>query len=121
VHSTTGEIPYIRFQRARREKRTLFREFRIMPPFLSNKDIFCLRVERMVNSYRKISINNLELKVPGAPLHDLSACGNAQAERIQLRIVPDKESGVSEVRFWHRDKFLGMQRVKNTDLNLVQF
>ena len=110
VHSTTGEIPYIRFQRAIREKRTLFREFRIMPPFKSTKDIFCLRVERMVNPYRKVSINNLELKVPGAPLH----------ERIQLRIVPDKESGVSEVRFWYRDNFLGSQKVKNTDLNLVQ-
>jgi len=111
VHSTTGEIPYFRFQRAVREKRTLFREFRIMPPFKSSKDIFCLRVERMVNSYRKISINNLELKVPGAPLH----------ERIQLRIVPDKASGVSEVRFWHDNEFLGHQRVKNSDLNLVQF
>ena len=111
VHSTTGEIPYIRFQRAIREKRSLFREFRIMPPFNSTKDIFCLRVERMVNSYRKVSINNLELKVPGAPLH----------ERIQLRIVPDRKSGVSEVRFWHRDEFLGSQRVKNADLNLVQF
>jgi len=43
----------------------------------------------MVNSYRKISINNLELRVPSAPLH----------ERIQLRITPDKESGLSEVRF----------------------
>jgi len=111
VHSTTGEIPYIRFQRAIRGKRTLFREFRIMPPFKSTKDIFCLRVDRMVNSYRKVSINNLELKVPGAPLH----------ERIQLRIVPDRESGISEVRFWHRDEFLGSQRVKNADLNLVQF
>ena len=70
VHSTTGEIPYIRFQRAIREKRTLFREFTIRPPFKSTKDIFCLRVERMVNSYRKISINNLELKVPNAPLHE---------------------------------------------------
>jgi len=111
VHSTTGEIPYIRFQRAIREKRTLFREFRIIPPFKSTKDIFCLRVERMVNPYRKVSINNLELKVPGAPLH----------ERIQLRIVPDRESGLSEVRFWHRDEFLGSQKVKNSDLNLVQF
>src|SRR5665648_523161 len=110
VHSTTGEIPYIRFQRAIREKRTLFREFRIIPPFNSTKDIFCLRVERMVNPYRKVSINNLELKVPGAPLH----------ERIQLRISPDKESGVSEVRFWYRDNFLGSQKVKNSELNLVQ-
>jgi len=110
VHSTTGEIPYIRFQRAIREKRSLFREFRIMPPFNSTKDIFCLRVERMVDSYRKVSINNLELKVPSAPLH----------ERIQLRIVPDKESGISEVRFWHKDNFLGSQKVKNSELNLVQ-
>ncbi len=111
VHSTTGEIPYIRFQRAIREKRSLFREFTIRPPFKSSKDIFCLRVERMVDSYRKVSINNLELKVPGAPLH----------ERIQLRIIPDKESGVSEVRFWHEDEFLGSQKVKNSELNLVQF
>jgi len=44
VHSTTREIPYIRFQRATREKRTLFREFRISPPFKSIKDIFCLKV-----------------------------------------------------------------------------
>ncbi len=65
----------------------------------------------MVNSYRKVSINNLELKVPSAPLH----------ERIQLRIVPDEESGLSEVRFWHEDKLLGSQKVKNSDLNLVQF
>jgi len=83
--------------------------------------IFCLRVERMVDSYRKVSINNLELKVPGAPLHDLSACVHAQAERIQLRIVPDRESGLSEVRFWHEDEFLGSQKVKNSELNLVQF
>jgi len=111
VHSTTGQIPHIRFQRALREKRSLFREFRIRPPFLSSKDIFCLRVERMVNPYRKVSINNLELKVPGAPLH----------EKIQLRIIPDKESGISEARFLYRDNFLGSQKVKNTDLNLVQF
>jgi hypothetical protein len=111
VHSTTGEIPYIRFQRAIREKRSLFREFTIRPPFKSTKDIFCLRVDRMVNSYRKISINNLELKVPSAPLH----------ERIQLRIVPDKESGLTEVKFWQEDELLGSQKVKNTDLNLVHF
>ena len=82
-----------------------------MPPFRSTKDIFCLRVDRMVNSYRKISINNLELKVLGAPLH----------ERIQLRIVLDKKSGISEVRFWHRDNFLGSQKVKNSEINLVHF
>ncbi|HBY57641.1 MAG TPA: hypothetical protein DEG96_07265 [Candidatus Atribacteria bacterium] len=111
IHSTTGEIPYVRFQRAIREKRSLFREFTIRPPFKSIKDIFCLRVDRMVNSYRKISINSLELRVPSAPLH----------ERIQLRIIPDKESGLSEVRFWHESELLGIQKVKNSELNLVHF
>jgi len=52
----------------------------------------------MVDSYRKVSINNLELKVPKAPLH----------EKIQLRIIPDKESGLSEVRFWHEGELLGI-------------
>ncbi|MGB6607615.1 MAG: hypothetical protein WBF28_07395 [Atribacterota bacterium] len=111
IHSTTGEIPYIRFQRAYAENKSLFREFAVRPPYKSINDIFCLRADRMVNSYRKVSINNLELKVPGAPLH----------ERIQLRIVPDKESGLSEVRFWYEDELLGIQKVKNSDLNLVQF
>ena len=67
------------------------------PAFKSTKGIFCLKVNRMVDSYRKVSINNLELKVPGAPLH----------ARIQLRISPDKESGLSEVRFWHEGELLG--------------
>jgi len=111
IHSTTGEIPYIRFQRAYAENKSLFREFAVRPPYKSINDIFCLRADRMVNSYRKISINNLELKVPSAPLH----------ERIQLRIVPDEESGLSEVRFWHEDELLGIQKVKNSELNLVHF
>jgi transposase InsO family protein len=111
IHSTTGEIPYMRFQRAYAESKSLFREFAVRPPYKSINDIFCLRADRMVNSYRKVSINNLELKVPGAPLH----------ERIQLRIIPDEESGLSEVRFWHEDELLGIQKVKNSDLNLVQF
>ncbi|GAG59269.1 unnamed protein product [marine sediment metagenome] len=44
-----------------------------------------------------------------------------EVQRIQPRIVPDKESGLSEVRFWHEDEFLGIQKVKNSDLNLVYF
>ena len=110
-HSTSGDVPYIRFQRAIREKRTLFREFTISPPFKSSKDIFCLGVDRVVDSYHKVSINNLELKVPSAPLH----------ERIQLRINPDRKSGLSKVRFWHKGELLGSQKVKNSDLNLAQF
>ena len=58
-----------------------------------------------------ISYKYLGLKVPSAPLH----------ERMQLRIIPDKESELSEVKFWHKGELLDIQKVKNFDLNLVHF
>jgi len=61
--------------------------------------------------YREVSINNLKLKVPSTPLH----------EKIQLHIIPDRESGLSEVRFCYRDEFLDSQKVINSKLNLVHF
>ena len=73
--------------------------------------MFCLRSKRTVNAYRKISINNLALKVNGAVLY----------ERIQLSIVPDKETGLAEIRFWCRNKLIDVQIVKNDDLKLVHF
>ncbi|HOL22909.1 MAG TPA: hypothetical protein PLQ41_08685 [bacterium] len=111
VHSATREIPDFRFYNALNDKKTLFRQFILPPPFESTKDVFCLRAERMINSYRKVSLNNLELKVSGAPLHS----------RVQMRIVPDKKTGIAEVRFWYKDKLIDIQKVKNEDLNLVHF
>lgn len=111
VHSTTKEIPIIRLEKAIKEKKSLFREFKIKPPYLSTKDIFCMRDERTVDAYRKISINNLSLKIQGAPI----------GERINLRIYPDITTGLSDIRFWYKDKFIGMQKVKNSDLDLVHF
>jgi transposase InsO family protein len=111
VHSTTGEIPDERFFRAFDEKRSLFREFVIPSPFISTKDIFALRDARVVNAYRKISINRLELNVSGVPLR----------ERVYLRIVPDKNSGLAEIRFWYKDKLVGIAKVKNEDLNIPNF
>ena len=70
VHSTTGEIPIIRFQRAKREKKSLFRDFAVPSPYKSTKDIFCVRVKRTVDAYHKISINNIKLKVHKVPLRE---------------------------------------------------
>jgi len=42
-------------------------------------------------------------------------------KRIQLLIVPDKESDLSEVKFLHEGELLGIQKVKNSELNLVRF
>ena len=111
VHSTTGEIPMIRFEQARQGGRTLFREFQIPTPFQSAKDIFCLRDQRTVDSYRRISLHGLELTVPG---------GNPR-ETIDLRLIPDLATGVTEVRFWRNKTFLGMQLIKNDELKGVRF
>lgn len=77
MHSTTREVPYFRFAKALDEGRALFREFVVKPPCRFIKDIFCLRLERVVNPYRKISINTLELKVNGTP-------GN----KVKVKIYP---------------------------------
>ena len=110
VHSTTQEVPYFRLQRALEEKQSLFREFTVTPPYQSVKDIFCLRVERSVDPYRKISLHNLHLKVNNA----------TPRKRVTLRIYPLNKD-VSEVRFWCEDTLIDIQRVKNSDLKGVHF
>jgi len=110
VHSTTQEVPYFRFQRALKEKRSLFREFKVKPPFQSVKDIFCLRINRTIDPYRRISINNLQMKVNNATPRKI----------VTLRIYPFSND-ISEVRFWCDDNLIDVQRVKNSDLRIVHF
>ena len=110
VHSTTQQIPYLRFQKALKEKQSLFREFKITPPFQSVKDIFCLRMKRTVDSYRRVSINNLQLKVNHA----------TPRKEVNLRIYPQNKD-ISEIRFWCEDKLIDVQRIKNSDLKGVHF
>ena len=111
VHSTTGEIPIIRFQRAVEEKKSLFRELIIPSPYASTKDIFCLRMKRTVDAYHNISLSNIKLKVHQTPLRD----------QVELRIVPDEKTGISEIRIWYKDTLTDVYQIKNSDLNLVKF
>jgi hypothetical protein len=110
VHSTTQEIPYLRFQRALKENQSLFREFKTPPPFQSPKDIFCLRMHRIVDPYRKISLHTLQLKVNRS----------APGKTVNLRIYPLRKD-LSEIRFWCEDQLIDIQKIKNTDLKGVQF
>ena len=80
VHSTTKEIPIIRFERATGEKKSLYREFIIPSPYTKVSDIFCLRAKRVVDAYHKISIHNLKLKVHKTPLR----------KEVELYIAPDE-------------------------------
>ncbi len=109
VHSTTQEIPYYRFQRALKQRQSLFREFTIRPPFQSVKDIFCVRMNRRADSYRKISISHLQFKVHADP-------GN----QVNLRIHP-LDHDISEIRCWCESKLIDVLKIKTTELKDVHF
>lgn len=111
VHSTTKEIPSIRLEKSLSLNQSMFREFKIPEPYESTKDIFCLRIYKTVDSYHKVSINNFKLRVKGVPLR----------EKVEIRIVPDIEKGISELRFWYKRKLIDVLFVKNDDIRLVQF
>jgi len=88
----------------------LFSEFIIHSLYVSTKDVFSLRDSRVVNAYHKISLKSLELALPKVLLR----------ERVYLRIVPDMSKGI-EIRFWCANKLVGIQEVKNEDLNITNF
>lgn len=107
VHSTTQEVPYFRLQSALKDGTSLFREFKVRPPYQSVKDIFCLRLDRTVDPYRRISVKNLVLKVNGV----------TSGDKVNLRIYPMNHL-LSELRFWCNGRLVDIQRAKNRDLNL---
>lgn len=111
VHSTTGEIPALRFKKAREEKRSLFRPFVIRPPYQTPEDIFCYRYKRIVDPYRRISFKALTFAVSGVPIR----------EEVELRISFNLKSKMALVRFWYRGRLVGQQEVKGEDLKKVHF
>ena len=96
VHSTTGEIPRFRFEKARQTGNSLFRPFALPKPYESFKDVFCLSSTRIVNGYRKISFINQEIEVPHVPLR----------ETVDLHVIPDMERHSLEVRIWWQKKMV---------------
>jgi hypothetical protein len=109
VHSTTQEIPYFRFQKALKQKQSLFREFTIRPPFQSAKDIFCLRMGRTVDSYRRVSVNHLQFKVHADP-----------RKQVNLRFYPLNDQ-IAEIRFWSEGKLIDVHKIKTSELPEVHF
>jgi hypothetical protein len=90
IHSTTHEIPAIRFEKARKENRSLFRPFNLPSPFTSVKDVFCIRHKRVADGYRKISVGGHSFQIPGIE----------PREDVTLHFVPDENKNQVEIRFW---------------------
>jgi hypothetical protein len=58
------------------------------------------QLHRCFNPYRKVSFQNLEFRLPGVSVRDT----------IQLRIVPNRDKGLAEIRFWRESDFLDAQK-----------
>lgn len=111
VHSTTKEIPIMRFERAVKEGRSMFRPFAVPKPFQSTKDIFCFRTKRIVNHYQKISLHNLMFEVPAV----------RPGQEVLVRVYLEPEQAQAEVRIWHQKTLAVTQRIKITNLKGVHF
>ena len=94
VHSTTGQIPSIRFQEASKQGNTLFRPFVLPKPYSSRKDVFCLREHRTTDGYGKISLFDHKIAVPDVPLR----------EEVEIHMVPDPSRKAMAVRIWWNNR-----------------
>ena len=96
VHSTTGEIPNIRFKRASQTGNSLFRKFTIPRPYSSAQDVFCLREKRTTDGYRRISLFNHPIPVPNTPPY----------QDVTIHLVPDIAHQIMNLRIWWNDKMV---------------
>jgi hypothetical protein len=106
IHSTTGEVPAIRFANAKKAGNSLFRPFALPKPYKSPKDVFCLRVTRTLDGYRRISLDRHQIEVPKVEVR----------EDVVLHLVPDMEKNILEVRIWAKGKM-----VHSVNLPLAEF
>lgn len=96
VHSTTGEVPALRFDHAKQSGNSLFRLFSIPKPYSSTKDIFCLRQTRSLDGYRRISLFNHRIDLPQVPFY----------EEVELHLLPDPIHQFIEVRIWWNQRLV---------------
>lgn len=96
VHSTTQEIPAIRFENACSNRKSLFRPFVIPKPYSLAKDVFCIRHARVADGYRKISIGG----------HSFQISNIIPREDVEIHFIPDEEKSSVELRFWANNKLV---------------
>ena len=92
VHSTTHEIPALRFAHALACGNSLFRPFSVPKPYASPDDIFCLQETRVTNGYGRISLFSHEIRVANVPLR----------EQVDVHLVPDITRNLMHIRIWHQ-------------------
>ena len=111
VHSTTLEVPSIRFARARKEGATLFRPFLVPKPYTHIDDIFCLQETRTTDGYRKISLWNQVIAVPKVDPY----------EDVEIHIIPNRRDDTIGIRIWCEGRLVLVTTFPRTTLPKVRF
>lgn len=111
IHSTTHEIPALLYEKAMKDKKSLFRKISIPRPYETFDDIFCYRIKRVADAYRKISWQSLKFRLSVVSPQD----------EVELRISFDLKSKMAKIRFWCKNKLVGEQKVKSEDIKKVHF
>lgn len=93
IHSTTGEIPKMRFARARKSGQTFFRPFVIPKPYIHIDDVFCLRETRQTDGYRRISLWNQSIQIPKVEPY----------EDVIIHVIPERKNQSIRIRIWHEN------------------
>ncbi len=109
-HSTTQEIPSKRFNSAIKAKKSLFRNWSIPKPFISLRDIFALRCNRVIDNYHSVYIKPLHIKLSGVePRYPVD---------IRIYII---RNNFYELRFWYHGKLIKVIRREIKDFLPVHF
>jgi len=112
VHSTTKEIPAIRFEKAKKDNKSVFRPFVLPKDIESPKDIFCIRHNRVADGYRKISIAGQTFQISGIE----------PREAVELHLIPDEAKYLVEIRVWAHKKMVHRFNMPIADIeNAVHF
>jgi transposase len=109
VHSTTLEIPQLRFQKAKRENNSFFTPLAISPEKIID-DIFCLRFTRQVDSYHNISLQTHKFKL-SVPCF----------EEVVINLIPNFQNQTINMRIWSNRQLILAKTFPRTDFPRVYF
>lgn len=111
VHSTTKEIPVIRFEKALNGNCSLFRPMASASPGSDPRDVFCLRFVRKTDGYRRISLDSVVVELPNAK----------PATETDIRCSLDEQTGLVTLRCFQAGRFVEEKLVRVSDFKTLRF
>lgn len=108
VHSTTKEIPIVRFEKALNGNCSLFKP---LARAVDVNDLFCLSFKRTTDGYRSLSFDGICFRLPNARSY----------METEIHLALDAKSGLVVARFWQEGRFVEEHKIKPAQLKTVHF